>query len=348
MKKLIYSALIFILTILILFACANTGRTIVYTPSNKIVIYTSMYDEIVDNLERILERQFPNVDIEFARGGTGTLQYRIEEEIQAGRLGCDIIMVADPSFSLELKERGIIHPYKSREAPNLAFDYDPDGYWYPVRISSMVMAFNPDRNAKNTLPASFFDFANDPSVTGAISMTNPLSSGTSLAAVTALRDKYGYEYFDALGRQGATIETSAISLNKLAAGEYKVIMVLEEAILRLRELEKSKLEIIYPSDGAVVIPSTIMIVNERWSANNNIRLAQAITDWFLSANGQNAIVDGWMHSVRANFDREPFDAISSATIKTRGTLLPVNWNSILTQKNEILTKFEENVIYRSR
>ena len=159
--------------------------------TGKIMIYTSMYEDIIEAVSKVLDKQFPKCNIEFFYGGTGTLQAKIAAEQASKKLGCDMLMVAEPAYSLELKENGMLHAYKAKEASNLAFDYDKDGYWYPVRISNMVLAYNPEKNAKNTIPNSLKDFAYDTKVRGAISMSNPLTSGTAMASVTALKDKYG-------------------------------------------------------------------------------------------------------------------------------------------------------------
>jgi len=177
-----------------------------------------------------------------------------------------------------------------------------------------------------------------------VSMSNPLTSGTAMASVTALRDKYGYEYFDALGRQNVMVESGAVALTKLETGECKVIMILEESVLKKRQEEKSKLEVIYPTDGTILIPSTIMTVADKWSANNNTKSAELITDWFLGPDGQSAIVDGWMHSVRTNFPRLPYDAIPTSQIQANN--MPVNWENCFRQREEIRTKFEELVTRR--
>jgi iron(III) transport system substrate-binding protein len=208
----------------------------------------------------------------------------------------------------------------------------------------MVLAFNPEKNARNTLPSSFRDFAYDTRVRGAVSMSNPLVSGTALAAIAALRDKYGQEYFEALGRQAVKIDSGSVALQKLESGEYKLAMILEELVLKKRQEEQSKLEIIYPSDGTVVIPSTIMIVNNKWSANRNTQAAQAISDWFLSLEGQNAVVDAWMHSVRSDITRFPHDAMGTAEI--RANSMPVNWDNCFRHRVAIQADFEENVTHR--
>jgi iron(III) transport system substrate-binding protein len=313
--------------------------------TGKIMIYTSIYEDVIEAMDRVLTKQFPNCNIEFFYGGTGVIQAKIAAEQAANKLGCDMLLVAEPAYSLELKENGMLHPYIAKEASNISFDYDKEGYWYPVRLCTMVLAYNPEKYAKNTLPTSFRDFAYDARVKGAISMGNPLTSGTTMAAVTALRDRYGYEYFDALGKQDVKIESGSVALTKLETGECKVIMILEESVLQKRQRDRSKLEVIYPTDGNILVPSTVMIVNDKWNANKNTKSAEIITDWLLGPDGQNTIVDGWMHTVMSNFSRIPYDSIPTAQIKAN--IIPVNWENVFRQREEIRTKFEESVSKRN-
>jgi len=340
MKKIVCITLILAFTITAVFAGGSKGTA----QGNKIVIYTSMYQYAIESVKQDLQTQFPKYSIEFVYGGTGTLQSRVSSERASGRLGCDILMVAEPAYSIELKENGMLHSFRAAEASSLAFDYDPQGYWYPVRVSNMVLAYNPARQAKENIPQSFYDFANDPRVRGVIAMRSPLTSGTSMASITALRDKYGYEYFDALSRQNIQIEYgSDTPIEKLEAGQYSVIMILEESILRKRQ-EGSKLEVIYPADGTVMIPSTIMIINDKWSANRNTEAAEKITDWFLGREGQNAIVNSWMHSARSDFTRLPYD--SKPTAEIRANSISVNWDNDFCQRKEIQDRFQEYLARR--
>ena len=338
MKKFVCIMLLLALAVPLVFSGGAKDKGSI----NKIVIYTSLYNEIITDIRIDLKNQFPEYDIEFVQGGTGTLRARVTSELASGRLGCDMLLVAGPAYAPEVKDKGVLHPYKSAEASSLAFDYDPDGYWYPVRISNMVLAFNPDKYARNTLPNSFYDFANDPSLKNAISMNNPLVSGTSMAAVTALRNKYGLDYYEALGRQNVTMDAGAVALNKLESGEVKVAMILEESILRMQQEENSKIEVIYPVDGTILIPSTIMIINDQWNANKNSKTAEIISEWFLSAQGQSAIVDGWMHSVRKNFHRIPYGSVPTSDIMTN--IMPLNWD--FRESENIQHDFEDYTLSR--
>ena len=284
MKKKILLLLV-TLVLLTLTACGKKGESGSSDSKNaeikgKIVIYTSMYEDIIDNVKEKLKEDFPNLEVEFFQGGTGTLQSKIVAEMQANKLGADMLMVAEPSYSLELKEKGVLHAYLSKNAENLALDYDKEGYWYPVRILNMVLAYNPDKYKKEDLAQSFDEFAKKPNLAGKVSIPDPLKSGTALAAVSALTDKYGEGYFENLSKQKAVVESGSVAVTKLETGEAAQIMILEESILKKRQEEGSKLEVIYPTDGIIAIPSTIMTIKEEMSPNKNIKAAEALTDWF--------------------------------------------------------------------
>ena len=310
--------------------------------TGKLVIYTSMYQFVIDMMTEALKTEFPNLEVEFFYGGTGALQQKLAGEIETGKLGCDMMLVAEPAYSLELKEGGWLHPYVIENAEELLrFPYDEEGYWYPVRVSNMVLAYNPELFKPEDLPKSFEEFAFDESLKGLISMGNPLTSGTTMASVAALSDLYGYEYFEALGKNNVMIESGSVALTKLETGECKVIMVLEESVLKKRHDEGSKLSVIYPEDGVILIPSTVMSVAADRSANMNIAAAEAVTDWLLSEVGQKYIVQGFMHSVFKGFAENPFDSIS--TDELIETTIELDWVRTYTQRDEIQQAFQQAV-----
>ena len=307
----------------------------------KVTIYTSMYEDIIEAMTKVIHEKFPNYDVEFFYGGTGTLQAKIAAERDAKKLGCDMLMVADPSYALELKAAGLLHPYLSSQAQNLALEYDPEGYWYPVRNLNMILAYNSEKFKKEDLPQSFKDFAYNPAMKGVISMPNPLTAGTALVASSALKDKYGYEYFDKLAENKVMVESGSVALTKLETGECKEIMILEESVLKKREEEGSAISVIYPTDGTICVPSPIMTIKNEWSAHGNAKICEELTDWFLSPEGQQYIVKGWMHSVLKITPAIPYDSIPTADIIANA--MPVNWEHCLNERAELRTNFEELV-----
>ena len=134
-------------------------------------------------------------------------------------------------------------------------------------------------------------------------------------------------------RSGKTVATKSAGIRATWI-EAAQIMILEESILKKRQEENSKLEIIYPTDGIIAIPSTIMTVKEEMSPNKNVKAAEALTDWFLSPAGQEAIVEGWMHSVLKNPAKAPFDA--KATAEILAVAMPINWEKTYHDRDKLL------------
>ena len=343
MKKL----LALILTVAMLCTLGVSALAVNEDVTGEVMIYTSMYQFVIDMMDEALKKEFPNLTPGnngsfFFYGGTGSLQTKLAGEMETGTLGCDMMLVAEPAYSLELKEGGWLEPIEVADADKiLRFDYDKDGYWYPVRVCNMVLAYNPELYKAEELPQSFYDFANDPAMKGVISMGNPLTSGTTMAAVAALSDKYGYDYFTALGNNDVMIESGSTALAKLQTGECKEIMILEESVLKIRKDEGSKIACIYPTDGNIMIPSTVMTVAEDRSANMNIEACEAITNWLLTEEAQKLILEGYMHSVFAGMKEVPFDSIDTDGLIE--TDMGVDWERCYQDRDEIRTEFQERV-----
>lgn len=307
----------------------------------KITIYTSIYQFVIDMIVEKLGAEFPNLEVEMFYGGTGSLQTKLTGEMETGTLGCDMMLVAEPAYSLELKEGEWLHQFEVENADTLLrFPYDEEGYWYPVRVCNMVIAYNPETPAEE-LPKTFKEFAENPDLKGKISMGNPLTSGTTMAAVAALTDKYGYEYFDALGANDVMIESGSVALGKLETGECKAVMILEESVLQARKEKGSKIECLYPEDGVILIPSTAMIVAEEKSANMNTEACEAVANWLLSEDGQKLILEGYMHSVFAGMKEVPYDSVDTDSLIEKD--MGVDWVRCYTQREEIRTEFQERV-----
>ncbi len=319
----------------------------------ELTIYTSMYQNVYEMMDQALKEEFPNLipgnnGSFFYYSGTSKLITKIYGEMGDKRdqpLECDMFLVAEPAFSLELKDYGYLHSFEIPDAENLLrFPYDEEGYWYPVRVCNMVLAYNPEMEdawaAKGVkIPHSFRDFAYDPSLKGYISMGDPMTSGTTYAAVVSLLDKYGEEYFDKLAANEVKRESGSVPIAKLQSGECAAIMILEESILNFLSDEAKKgndvknLKVIYPDDGVILIPSTVMIVAEEFSKNMNTEAAEAVASWLLSKEGQALVMQGFMHSVLA--DQTDIPVGSKDTDELIKTDIGVDWEKAFREREEI-------------
>ena len=304
----------------------------------EIMVYTSIYPDIIDNMcKPNVAKAFPEMKVNWFQGGTEKVVTKITGEIKAKKIGADVLMVADPSYYLKLEDQKLLLPYKSKEEKNLINDKAADGAWYAVRVCNMIIAYNADKLKAEDAPKNWTDLA-DPKWKGKIAMPNPMLSGTAYVAVGALADKYGWEYFDKLKANGLRVEegNSAIQ-NKLLTGEYAAAMILEENILKLANTKKEPLKVIYPKDGVVQVPSPIAIFN----TTKNPEGAKALVDWWLSKEGQQAVVKGWMHSVRGDV-KEPIGSVPTKGL-TDGKI-KVDWRKLADNNAKIKEEFRKRVM----
>ena len=304
----------------------------------ELMVYTSIYPDIIDNMcKPNVAKAFPEMKVNWFQGGTEKVVTKITGEIKAKKIGADVLMVADPSYYLKLEDQKLLLPYKSKEEKNLINDKAADGAWYAVRVCNMIIAYNADKLKAEDAPKNWTDLA-DPKWKGKIAMPNPMLSGTAYVAVGALADKYGWEYFDKLKANGLRVEEgNSANQNKLLTGEYAAAMILEENILKLANTKKEPLKVIYPKDGVVQVPSPIAIFN----TTKNPEGAKALVDWWLSKEGQQAVVKGWMHSVRGDV-KEPIGSVPTKGL-TDGKI-KVDWRKLADNNAKIKEEFRKRVM----
>ena len=211
---------------------------------------------------------------------------------------------------------------------------DADGYWTGVRISNMIIAYNTAKVKPEDAPKTFKELA-EPKWKNKVAIPSPLLSGSAYVAVGVIADKYGWDYFKKFKDNGGKIEpgNSAIQ-NKLVTGEYHAAMILEENILKIMA-KGEPIKVVYPEDGTIVIPSPIAI----FSSTTNPEAAKAVTNWWLSNEGQEASVKGWMHSVRGDV-APPKGAPELKTFLTKGDL-KANWDKLAKEMEKIKGEFQK-------
>lgn len=281
-----------------------------------VTIYTSIYEHVIAGLEPVLRDTFPDLDVRFFQRGSEDVAARLNSEIAANNISADLVMTSDPFWYEELKEAGHLLAYASPHASGIPSDLnDPDGTFVTVRMPVMVMAVNSTRVAAGDRPRTFRELA-DAKWAKRVTMGDPNRSGSYFTAVAALSKKYGWEYFEALRRNDivAAGGNSAV-LNRLMTGEKDAGIILLENLLQARQQNvKAPIDIVYPEDGVILVPSPIAILK----ATAVPDAARRLYDFFLSDEGQNAIVGGWMYSpydhIAPPAGARPWQAVFSATL----------------------------------
>lgn len=260
----------------------------------KVIVYTSIYESVLAEISPLIAKELPEIEVEWFQKGSEIIAGKVNSEIAAGKIQADIIMTSDPFWYEELKSAGHLVAYDSARAAEIPAELkDPEKFFLTVRVPVMVLAVNRAKLPAGVAVNGFKDLA-DPALANLITMGNPLESGSMFTAVAALSQKYGWEYFQALRKNNllAAGGNSAV-LNRVVTGERPIGIILLENLLQAhKDTPTTPAEIVYPSDGAILVPSPIAIAK----TGANPKAVKKIYDFMLSDEGQTAIVRGQMYS----------------------------------------------------
>ncbi len=301
-------------------------------PQNGLTVYTSVYNGMVKEMAKpVVQQQLKDVSVDWQTAGSENVKKKILDELKHGKANADVVMISDPSFYFKLKQDGKLLNYKSPEAMELAEPVDADGAFTPIRLSAMVIAVNQDKIQE--LPQSWMDLL-DPKYKGKIAMPNPSSSATALATVMVLADRFGWEYWQRLKDNGVTVSPTMEMRDKFSRGEYPITITMEEDVLKQKMALNVHAAIVYPEEGSVVVPGYIGIMKD----TENPEGAKKLVDWWLSGEGQTAMSLAFMHPVKFGI-KEPAGARRLIELKIHS--LPVNWNKLMVEEQQIKEKFSE-------
>ena len=100
------------LVVMMMLSVSVTAFAVNEDVEGELVIYSSMYPAVLDMMDQAIKAEFPNLTPGnegsfFFYSGTSKLITKIYGEMGEKRdqpLGCDMFMVAEPAFSLEMKD----------------------------------------------------------------------------------------------------------------------------------------------------------------------------------------------------------------------------------------------------
>jgi len=308
--------------------------------SGKVMIYTSIYLHIIEQLKPVLKEKFPGVEVEWFYGGSEKVITKLVAEFEQGKTMADLIMIADPAYYNTLKREGRLYQY---ESPNMKFVYppwvDPDKYYSGVRINVMGIAYNKNLVPAKDLPKTWSDLA-DPKWKGKVGMPNPLLSGTAFVTVAGLArsPKHGWGLFEAWRKNNIACEPGNGAVEtKLLSGQFAMGMLLEENVLKAIN-EGKPLGFVYPSDGPLVNPAPIAIMK----TTKNPGAAKAVYDFFLAREGQQAIINGWMPSVRPDMPAPKHAGLKISEVMKFA--LPMDWEAVSREPEKVKERFDQTVL----
>jgi iron(III) transport system substrate-binding protein len=245
-------------------------------------VYTSLYQEVIDQLQPAAKQALPDVELLFFQGGSEKVAQRWEAEHEAGGSRACLIATSDPGWYVDLSRRGLLRTYITPRALDLPRPWVRPT-WATVRLGMMVMA-----STVEPAPSAFRELV-DPAWRDRYSSGDPLSSGTTFTTVSAWERIYGEEHSARLQQNGwVKAGGNSAVLGRMESGERPIGVLLLENLL----LKPGRARVIWPEDGAVPIPGPLAIPSDCPSP----AAAERVYDWLFSDAAQQLIVQGAMYS----------------------------------------------------
>lgn len=307
--------------------------------SGKIMLYTSVPTEIMTAIADAFMAENPTIEVEVFRSGTGTIQTKIAAEMQSGNIEADVIWVAEFSYYESLKKLGLLAKIDPEQAAFLPDNFkDPEGYYYAGRLINMVICYNTKDLTPETAPRTWKEMT-DKTWYDDFVIPNPEYSGAAVAAVGALAKKYGWDYFrDLRKNEAVVVRGNSDVAQKVASGEFPVGMTLDY-IARDLNVKGSPINIIYPEDGTIAIPSPVAIMK----STKNMEASMQFVNYILSINGQVAQVElGSLVPVRSDVNPPP-NTPPAAEILSQA--MDIDWKYIEEGLEEINTNFADIMLF---
>lgn len=219
----------------------------------KIVIYTSVEDYVVEDLLARLNEQFPDYDITIEYMSTGTHASKLLAEKES--TNCDITYDLEYAYLAQLDENGLLADLSEYDKSIYADDLVASENYIPHLRSGGCIIVNTKVLADKGLaePTSYEDLLK-PEYKDLISMANPKSSGTGYMFLKSLVNTWGeeeaFEYFDKLTENILAYTSSGSGpVNALVQGEVAIgLGMTSQTVIQIND--GAPLKVLYFEEGS--------------------------------------------------------------------------------------------------
>jgi iron(III) transport system substrate-binding protein len=238
-------------------ARAQDSLDLLYQQAKKdgtVVMYTSVPTFLLDRWKELFEKQYPGVSVSYFRSGTGKVLARIETERRAGKVGGDIVWLADPTTFDGLVKTNALASYQPPEWSAITLAKEPHGLYIAGRILVGVLLVN--KQELPDPPKSFADLVK-PQYKDRIAIASPLISGsTNMINGALLKDpRFGWAYFEGLKRNNVLVLPDVPDVARSVASGERAVGISLTLYKYQPEFEKSPMAIVFPAEGSVPVAS---------------------------------------------------------------------------------------------
>ena len=288
--------------------------------SGSITLYTSIQQPVVDAVLAAFKAAQPGVDVAVFRAATGELSARLATELRTGGVKADVLWLTDPLSMQGWAAQGVLAAWTPAGAEALPAADRTDTSW-ATRVLDIVIV----RAVGRTDPDDWSDLAAADG--GPVALPDPTFAGSALGALGyfALEPGYGLDFYRRLKAAGAVqVQAPDDVTTGVAEGRFTAGMTLDSSAAAAAA-KGSPVELVWPTDGAIAIPSPIGVVDR----TDDPVAARALVEFLLSAAGQRALADAGQQPVIAG----------SGGPQPGGPVVSPDWSAVFGRQDELLREY---------
>ncbi len=298
---------------------AQDARAETAKKEGKVVWYTSLALPSAEKVAKLFEAAYPGIKVEVHRSGSQRILQQVMQELQANIKNVDVIHTSDAGHFVLLKEKKLLAKYTPAAVDGFPPGFkDKDGYYYGLRATVNVIAYNPKIVPAAEAPKTWKDLL-DPKWKGKLVTAHPGYSGVIATHVLALVHLHGWDYWKQLAQNKLMLVQSAVDpAGVVASGERAVAVDGGDYYYYQMKKKGNPIETVYPKEGVplVVSPTAIASFAPHPSA------ARLFTDFTFSRDVQQVLADSeglytGHHGVKYPADKPKISELKLLTVKSR-------------------------------
>ncbi|MCC7271759.1 MAG: extracellular solute-binding protein [Alphaproteobacteria bacterium] len=211
---------------------------------------------------RAFEKKYPGIKVNVVRTTAQVAYQRLNQDMAAGVVKCDVFSSTDIGHYIELKKKGALLAHTPENAGKVGEPFqklDPDGMYHATAAGLIVIGYRTDKLKPEELPKNWTDLL-EPKWRNKISTGHPGFSGYVGTWVVTMEKLYGWQFFEKLEKNrpqiGRSINDTVTMLN---AGER--IVSFGPTATTLESADRGNpVGVIYPTDGSLLMVSPSAII----------------------------------------------------------------------------------------